>query len=61
MEKVKVNIYVLIDPITLKVRYIGRTKKPLSERLSQHVGKAKHDKDKNTHKNTNRAVGIGAS
>ena len=51
MENVKVSIYVLIDPITLKVRYIGRTKLSLSERLSQHVGKAKHDVNKNTHKN----------
>jgi hypothetical protein len=48
MEKVK--IYVLIDPITLKVKYIGRTKiKNLNTRLSQHITKAKYYKD-NTHK-----------
>lgn len=51
MEKIKVSIYVLIDPITLKVRYIGRTKLSLSVRLSQHVTKAKHDVGKNTRKN----------
>jgi hypothetical protein len=48
MEKVK--IYVLIDPISLKVKYIGRTKiKNLNTRLSQHINKAKYYKD-NTHK-----------
>lgn len=48
MEQVK--IYVLIDPITLKVRYIGRTKiKSLNTRLSQHINKAKYHRD-NTYK-----------
>lgn len=37
----KVTIYVLIDPITLKVRYIGRTTVPLKQRLSVHISKAK--------------------
>jgi hypothetical protein len=37
----RVTIYVLIDPITLKVRYIGRTRVALNSRLSCHVCKAK--------------------
>lgn len=45
----KVIIYVLIDPFTLKVRYIGRTTVPLSQRLSVHVSKAKRGEE-STHK-----------
>lgn len=41
MEK-QVKIYALIDPITLKVRYIGRTTSSLKKRLSEHISKAKH-------------------
>lgn len=41
----KVNIYVLIDPITLKIRYIGRTKNSLSHRLQGHVSKSKLKKN----------------
>jgi len=32
-----VNIYVLVDPRTLKVRYIGRTRCTLKKRLGEHV------------------------
>lgn len=32
-----VNIYVLIDPRTLKVRYIGRTRCTLKKRLGEHL------------------------
>ena len=50
MDKKKVVIYVLVDPVTLKVRYIGRTSiKYLNSRLCQHINKAKNFKD-NTHK-----------
>jgi len=45
----RVVIYCLICPITLKVRYIGRTTVSLPMRLSQHVFKAKHNRD-STHK-----------
>lgn len=45
----KVNIYALIDPNTLKVRYIGRTKCTLDKRLAEHVSKSKLDYN-NTHK-----------
>lgn len=45
-----VKIYVLIDPITNRVRYIGRTKCSLPMRLSQHVFRAKNNKIKNNHK-----------
>lgn len=39
----KVKIYCLIDPITCKVRYIGRTtKKYLEHRLIEHLSKAKY-------------------
>ena len=40
-------IYALIDPITCKIRYIGRTKGKLTTRLNGHISKAKN---KNTHK-----------
>lgn len=47
----KVKIYVLIDPISFKVRYIGRTKGSLSNRLSRHICDAKYQKYyRNTHK-----------
>lgn len=49
-KEVEVKIYVLIDPVTLKIRYIGRTKCSLAMRLSQHVFRAKNSKIKN-HKN----------
>jgi hypothetical protein len=48
MDK-KVKIYVLIDPITLRVRYIGRTISDLKTRLCQHLSKAKANHDHNTH------------
>ena len=37
----EVKIYALIDPITLKVRYIGRTRCTLQKRLAEHVSKSK--------------------
>lgn len=38
-----VKIYVLKDPITNEIRYIGRTsKKELKQRLSEHISKAKY-------------------
>lgn len=49
MENVKVAIYALIDPITCKVRYIGRTSRKLNDRLSSHLNDAKYHK-RNTHK-----------
>lgn len=45
----KVNIYALVDPLTLKIRYIGRTKCSLKKRLAEHISKAKSLRDK-THK-----------
>lgn len=45
----EVKIYALVDPITCKIRYIGRTSVKLSNRLSQHIHRAKYDKAK-THK-----------
>lgn len=45
----KVQIYALVDPITCKIRYIGRTKTSLETRLSQHIHRAKYGKAK-THK-----------
>ena len=32
-----INIYKLIDPLTSKIRYIGKTKNSLSVRLSGHL------------------------
>lgn len=45
-----VHIYVLIDPITLKVRYIGRTRSSLKKRLCEHISKTK------LHKKTNKKL-----
>ena len=39
----KVNIYCLYNPITSKIRYIGRTKSDLNKRLQQHICKAKNN------------------
>lgn len=41
-----VKIYVLIDPFTLKVRYIGRTIQSLEKRLYDHVYRSKRLRDK---------------
>lgn len=35
-------VYVLVDPVTRKVRYVGATSKPMWSRLSGHVSDAKH-------------------
>lgn len=43
----EVKIYVLIDPITCKIRYIGRTKCSLKVRLNGHLSKSRF---KRTHK-----------
>jgi hypothetical protein len=45
----KVIIYALVDPITCKVRYIGRTSVSMNARLSKHIHDAKYFKKK-THK-----------
>ena len=37
-----VTIYCLYDPIDCKIRYIGRTRKPLEIRLIEHVSKSKY-------------------
>ena len=34
-----IRIYVLIDPFTLQVRYVGRTSKKLRVRMQVHLGK----------------------
>lgn len=47
--KNEIKIYVLVDPITIKIRYIGRTKCELKKRLREHVSKSKKKYD-NTHK-----------
>lgn len=39
----KVHIYCLYDPITCKIRYIGRTRKPLNVRLVEHLSKARYN------------------
>ena len=37
----KEKIYVLIDPITIKIRYIGITNQNLKDRLNGHIASAK--------------------
>ena len=46
----KEKIYVLIDPISLKIRYIGITRQELKERLDNHIHDAKYRPDWNWHK-----------
>ncbi len=38
----KVNIYCLYDPVTCKIRYIGRTRKSLNVRLLEHISKSRY-------------------
>lgn len=38
----QVKIYVLCDPATCKIRYIGRTKCELGKRRKEHISKVKH-------------------
>ena len=45
----KVTIYALIDPITCKVKYIGRTSTKLNDRLSGHIHASKYY-TRHTHK-----------
>ena len=45
----EVKIYVLKDPLTNEIRYLGRTKNSLKIRLNGHLSKAKQNKFK-THK-----------
>ena len=46
----KEKVYALIDPITLKIRYIGVTRKILKDRLNGHIHEAKYNSDWNWHK-----------
>jgi group I intron endonuclease len=48
----KHKIYVLIDPKTNKIRYVGQTTKQINVRLYNHIYKAKKSNHKTTHKNT---------
>jgi hypothetical protein len=36
-------IYALVDPRTHQVRYVGKTSKPIGERLGHHVGAARRN------------------
>ena len=42
---IKAKIYVLKDPITMQVRYVGNTIRALSDRLSRHVQDASKGRD----------------
>lgn len=46
----KEKIYVLIDPITIKIRYIGITNQNLKDRLNGHIASAKFRQSDNWHK-----------
>lgn len=54
--KIKVNIYVLIDPVTNKVRYIGRSRCDLKKRLREHISKSKKNYDNNHKSNWIRSL-----
>ncbi len=38
----KVKIYCLYDPLSCKIRYIGRTRKPIEIRLIEHISKSRY-------------------
>lgn len=40
-------IYALVDPITQEIKYIGKTKKKVRDRLREHIGEAKSYRNKN--------------
>lgn len=44
------DIYVLVDPITLKIRYIGVTCQYLTDRLQNHIHDALYRPSENWHK-----------
>jgi hypothetical protein len=44
------KVYALVDPITLKIRYIGITKQSLKDRLYGHIYEAKFNAEFNWHK-----------
>lgn len=45
-------IYILIDPETNKIRYVGQTTKNINKRLTSHLSKVRISPNKTTHKNT---------
>ena len=45
------KVYVLVDPISLKIRYIGITKSSLEKRLYNHISEAKTLREGLTYKN----------
>lgn len=52
MDKLKVKIYVLSDPGTNEIRYVGRTKNSLKIRFAGHLSKARKNRgEANNHKN----------
>lgn len=52
MEKnINIKIYKLIDPITLEIRYIGKTIQKLECRLNRHISDAKRLIENKSHKN----------
>lgn len=44
------KVYALIDPVSLKIRYIGITKTSLKIRLSSHISEVKSNREKNSYK-----------
>jgi hypothetical protein len=46
--KVKTFIYVLADPDTLEIKYVGKTVKPLKIRLTGHIYSCKKEKNHRT-------------
>lgn len=42
IENDKTYVYVLVDPRTIKIRYIGITKQFLVDRLQNHIDEARH-------------------
>lgn len=51
-----VFIYILIDPQTNEIRYVGKTKHPLAQRLSEHCSHAMTSKKRNKRLNWIRSV-----
>lgn len=50
IENDRTTVYVLVDPISVKIRYIGITKQSLTDRLQNHIHEARHRPSYNWHK-----------
>jgi|ERR1035437_617765 hypothetical protein len=51
LEKGKIRIYILIDPLTNQIKYVGATKRKMGQRLNGHIYTALKSSGPNINKN----------